>query len=228
MNYAILFFILFVILGVISLVKRSDSLSAIFKTLGKGAFILLQIAMLAGFTIIISMLVGLLIGIHPLVLGTPHFLSGGEGIYILNPNDSALLQFSLTYGVLYIAIFFIYLRFLAKNKITRSFVNGIRKVRSMLPYRRHHKNLEGRLVAAACQLMTVVTMLVVYPIAIAVLFPDLSMTLTGNLLLFLCLLAFSLIPLPGYANSRRNQPLTRPKIKARARERRQARTRTVK
>lgn len=211
-NYGIFFIIIFVIAGIAALVKRSDILSSIFKSVGKGLFILLQLAMFGVFTIIISMLVGMMIAVHPYVFGSPQFLAGGDGVHLLATNDLALLQFSLTYGLLYMGFVFIFMRILAKNQMTWSIVDFIREVRLRLPRRRRLKNLESRLFVTVCQLMTVVTLLILYPVVINLLFSTLEVKFPGNLFIFGVLFVLSVIPTPtNRANNRQDKPLYRPK-----------------
>lgn len=202
-GFAVFILIIFAISGIASFIRRSDTLSSIFKSLGKVLFIILQLVLFLGFTIIISLLVGLIITIHLYIFGAPQFLTGGEGVHLLASSDDvnrALLQFSLTYGLLYMGVFFIFMRYMTKNRVTWFFVDLIRNVRMRLPYRRNLRNLESRLFVTACQIMTVITLLILYPIVIALFFPKLEISFNGNLFIFLALFVFSVFPSPKHVN----------------------------
>lgn len=203
-NYGILFGVVIFFVIIVSLVSRSRILSSLFKFLGKLLLVLLQIAMIAVFTVIISLLVGLIIFIHPLVLGEPQFFANGEAVHLLaaEPDGYGLMQFAFTYGFMYIILYFIALRFLAKTGVTKFFYSIARKIRMIFPYRRSHKYLETKLVGTACQLLTTSCLILLYPLVIATLFPHLELTMTGNVAIFICLFIFSMVPLPGYADTR--------------------------
>lgn len=205
LNYGIFFAVIILIAIITAVVRRSNILTGLFKVFGKTLLVLLQIGMLLVFTFLISMAAGLIIFIHPYLYGTSHFFANGEGVHFLSTQDQALLQFASTYGVLYMIILFLSMRFFAKTRLTKFFIGIARTIRRLVPYRRSHKNLENKLIGTALQLMTSGIMLLVYPVAIALLFPHLDVTAIGNLSLFVCLFLFSMAPMPGYANSRENR-----------------------
>lgn len=200
-NYGIFFFVIIVLAIIISLVRKSSVLSSLFKFLGKVLLISLHIFMLGVFTAAVSLLVGIIIFIHPYLFGTPQFFANGEGVHLLTSQDFALLEFSLTYGIMYIILYFIALRFLVKTRLTAFFIRIARTIRQIVPYRRSHKRLENKIIGTACQLMATSLLLILYPIALKLLFPHLEMTWAGNLTIFVCLFIYSTVPTPREANT---------------------------
>lgn len=158
---------------------------------------LLQGAMLLAFTIIISLLVGLIIIIHPYFYGTSHFFANGEALHVFSSQDQALLIFSITYGVLYISVFFICLRILARTRLAKGFIQLATKIRRRLHFRRGEYAMEYRIITMASQFMTSCILLILYPLAIHLLFPQLEMTMIGNVTIFVFLFIFSIVPAPG-------------------------------
>lgn len=205
LNYGIFFIVIIFIAIIAAVVRRSSILTNLFGFLGKSMLLFLQALMLIFFTVIISMLVGLIIFIHPYLYGTSHFFADGEAVHFLSSENQALLQFSATYGVLYMIIFFISSRFLTKTGLTKFFIRIARTIRRIVPYQRSHQKLENKIIGTACKLMASSIMILIYPLAIYLLFPQLEVTVIGNLSIFICLFIFSIIPLPGYANSRQDR-----------------------
>lgn len=199
-NYGIFFAVLIVIAIIASVVKRSRMLSGLFKILGKSLLFLLQLGMLLVFTVIISMLVALIIFVHPYIYGTTHFFTNGEPLHFLAADQHALLSFSLTYGALYIILYFICGFIFAKTGIPATFGKISTRIRSLFAFHSRNNQFERKVVSTATHLIVSILLFVLYPIVITLFFPTLHMTFIGNATIFVSLLIFSILPVPGYEN----------------------------
>lgn len=115
-NYGTFMLLITFFIIIVGIVKCSRIPSTVFKFLGKSILFLLQFFMMIVFTIIISILVGLIILIHPFFSQTPHFFANGESVHILSNQDQALMLFAITYGALCIIAFTISSKYLEKHE----------------------------------------------------------------------------------------------------------------
>ncbi|HLT55765.1 MAG TPA: hypothetical protein VK057_06610 [Bacillota bacterium] len=195
-NFGI-FMMFVVILAIISaIVRRSAILTVLFKAVGKLVLAIFSILFLLFFIFIESAMAGLVIFIHPFVLGDYHFFANGEPVGLLFEQDRAMMLFALTYGVLYVIIYLAGGRLLLKTPVG-AFVKMISsKLMFIFRYRywRRHHSYESEVNGIISHLTTMIAVFLLYPFAIASFFPDLKVTVTGNGALFICLFLFSMIP----------------------------------
>ncbi|KKE79941.1 hypothetical protein DTX80_17895 [Bacilli bacterium] len=197
-NYGIFFLVVIILVAGAAIVRRSSLLTALFKFFGKSMFLLLHLIMLIIFTFLISMAAGIIIFIHPYFSSTPLFFTNGEPVHLLATQDRALLLFSLTYGVLYMLMFFVSSGILVKTRVSTFFTYLARMILFIFRYRAPVNKYNRKVVGTASHLITLCSVFILYPIVISVLFPELELTPKGNIALFICMLLFSLVPEPKY------------------------------
>lgn len=208
-NYAIFFAVILFIAIATTIVRRSRILSGLFNMLGKTFLFLLMFFMLLMLTAIISMLAGLIILIHPYLYGKSQFFTNGEPLHFLAVDNMALLQFSLTYGVLYIMFFLICRKVFAKTGVPAAFAKVSIRIRQIFRFYSRDNQFERKVIGTATHLTASTILLLIYPIVLTLFFPNLEMTFIGNLTLYIVLLIFSIVPVPGDEGLRRYRRYSR-------------------
>ncbi|WP_062353588.1 hypothetical protein [Bacillus kwashiorkori] len=193
-NYGI-FFIVFIIFAVIAtIISRSKILTTIFRITGVLFIHVLKILLFLLFIVFNSVLAGIAIYTHPFFLGKSHFYVAGKPLNPFDFEDSALLIFACSYGVIYVIMFYITIIYFRRTRLPDLLNKFSLKLVVLYRYRSRRYSLDERVDQITNHLIASIGAFLLYPFFIPIIFPGFRVSLIGNLAVFIILLLFALKP----------------------------------